>query len=129
MTGHKPHPPSGLPKAPPQRNERHIVSEEWSGPLPPPGALAQFNAILPNGAERIMQMVEQEQAHRIETERMIIQAEIDDTRLGKRIGAVMTLACVGGAIYVAHIGAPWQIAAAIVGVPVMALIDRIVHRR
>ncbi|MCK9515378.1 MAG: DUF2335 domain-containing protein [Ottowia sp.] len=33
-----------------------ILSAEWQGPLPPPGALQQFDQIIPDGAERIMQM-------------------------------------------------------------------------
>lgn len=74
-----------------------------------------------------MRLVEQEQAHRFELERKAVEAEIKDAQTGKIIGAVMTLVCAGGAIYIAHIGGPWQIGVAIVGVPVMALISRLVR--
>lgn len=76
-----------------------------------------------------MRLVEQEQAHRFEIERKAVDAEIKDARTGKLIGAAMTLVSVGGAIYIAHIGGPWQIGVAIVGVPVMALISRLVRGR
>ncbi|WAR43739.1 DUF2335 domain-containing protein [Methylomonas rapida] len=38
------------------------VSVGWSGPLPPPAALEQFDTIIENGAERIFKMAEAEQS-------------------------------------------------------------------
>lgn len=35
----------------------------YSGPIPPASELAKYNEIIPNGAERIMQMAERTQAH------------------------------------------------------------------
>lgn len=69
-------PSSPKPSSPPNGT---VVSANWSGPLPPPGALQQFNVIIPNGAERIMAMVEQEQAHRIAIESKALRAEVVDT--------------------------------------------------
>ncbi|NIC43108.1 DUF2335 domain-containing protein [Aquabacterium sp. A08] len=106
---------------------RHLVAANWSGPLPPPDALAQFNDIIPNGAERIMGMVENEQAHRIDMDRKAMRAEIWDTLGGKLLGAVMTLAAMAGAVYTAYIGAHWAVSVAIVGVPIMALIGKFVR--
>ncbi|MCL2659595.1 MAG: DUF2335 domain-containing protein [Acidobacteriaceae bacterium] len=39
-----------------------------SGPLPPPDVLTQYDQVVPNGAERIMAMAEQQSRHRIELE-------------------------------------------------------------
>jgi uncharacterized membrane protein len=42
-----------------------LQAQQWTGPLPPPAALEQFERVIPGGAERILRMAEQEQAHRI----------------------------------------------------------------
>ena len=39
-------------------------SEAFSGPIPPPDLLEKYNNIIPNGADRILAMAEQQQAHR-----------------------------------------------------------------
>ena len=103
------------------------MAANWSGPLPPPAALAQFNEIIPNGAERIMAMVEQEQAHRIAMDQKAQRAEVWDTLGGKVLGATMALAAMAGAIYTAFIGAHWVVSVAIVGVPITALIGKFVR--
>ena len=115
------------PTAPKHETASHVVAANWSGPLPPPAALAQFNEIIPNGAERIMSMVEQEQSHRIAMDRAALRAEVWDTLGGKVLGAVMTLAAVAGAVYTAFIGAHWAVSVAIVGVPITALIGKFVR--
>jgi uncharacterized membrane protein len=106
-----------------------VVSANWSGPLPPPGALQQFNTIIPNGAERIMSMVEHEQAHRIAIETKAMQAEVSDAIMGKVLGALMTIAAIVGAVYTAYIGAHWTVSVAIVSVPITALIGKFVRAR
>jgi uncharacterized membrane protein len=119
------------PPAPPseQPSNGQVVSANWSGPLPPPGALQQFDAIIPNGAERIMGMVEREQQHRIEMDKATVKAEIFDTIGGKVLGAVMMLAAVAAAVYTASIGAHWAVSVAIVGVPITALIGRFINSK
>lgn len=47
------------------------------GPLPDPEALEQYDRIVPNGAERIMQMAENQAAHSHEMERSSLAANID----------------------------------------------------
>lgn len=43
---------------------RQEMSVQFSGPIPPPALLKQYNEALPDGAERIVQMAEQQSAHR-----------------------------------------------------------------
>jgi uncharacterized membrane protein len=40
------------------------VSSSFSGPLPPPNLLAQYNEVLPDGANRIVTMAERQAKHR-----------------------------------------------------------------
>ena len=46
-----------------------IVGQTFSGPLPPPDALKRYSDIIPNGAERIMAMAEEQSKHRRELEK------------------------------------------------------------
>jgi hypothetical protein len=41
----------------------------WRGILPPPHMLAEYNDVVPGGAERLFMLVEREQANRIDNER------------------------------------------------------------
>ena len=40
------------------------ASYSFMGPIPPPGILAGYNNVIPNGADRVIMMAEKEQAHR-----------------------------------------------------------------
>ena len=76
-----------------------------------------------------MSMVEKEQQHRINMEKVAVKAEIWDTIGGKVLGSIMTLASVAGAIYIAQIGAHWAVSVAIVGVPITALIGKFIKSK
>ncbi len=41
-----------------------IMHQSFSGPIPPPTILKEYNQIIPNGAERIMAMAEAQSEHR-----------------------------------------------------------------
>jgi len=110
----------------PNQNSSQIVSAQWQGPLPPPEALANFDQIIPNGAERIMKMVEDEQAHRISYEQAHLNALAGDTRRGHYIGLAISVASIAGAVYAASLGAHWSVSIALVGVPILGIIRAIV---
>lgn len=107
------------------QHEKHkiVTSQQWTGPLPPPSALDQFNQIIPNGAERIMRMVEQEQAHRIKHEESSLQASVRDMERRHWIGGAISMAAIAGAVYTAYIEAHPSVSTALVGVPLFAVIN------
>ena len=45
--------------------EQIVIAQQFSGPIPPPDALAQYNNIVPGAAERILKMAENQAAARI----------------------------------------------------------------
>jgi hypothetical protein len=49
-----------------QTLERHVVEETvtWTGPLPPPSAVREYETILPGTCERILTLTERQAAHR-----------------------------------------------------------------
>lgn len=93
----RPNPAQAAAAAKPQGHTILTQAQHWAGPLPPPGALEQFNDIIPNGAERIMTMVEQEQVHRIKHETTILDATVRDTRRGHWMGGAISMASIAGA--------------------------------
>ena len=106
-----------------------VTQQQWSGPLPPPAALAQFNNIIPNGAERIVVMVEREQQSRQDLDKQAIFAQIQDTQRGHYIGAFIAALAIGASVYTAYIGAHWSVSVALVSLPIAAIINSIRGKR
>jgi uncharacterized membrane protein len=102
------------------------ASAQWAGPLPDPKSLSAFNAIIPDGAERIMRMTEKEQDHRIEFENSRLRLISEDTKRGHFIGLVISMAAIAAAVYTTLIGAHWSVSVALVGVPVLGIVRAIV---
>jgi uncharacterized membrane protein len=98
----------------------------WSGPLPPPGALQQFDAIIPDGANRIMTMIESEQQHRIEHENKRLTVLAADTRRGHWLGGTISVTAIAGAVGSVYLHAPAAVSIALVGIPVLGMIKAIV---
>lgn len=98
----------------------------WSGPLPPPGALQQFDAIIPDGANRIMQMIEREQEHRQEHERQVFNTLAADTRRGHWIGGTISVISIVGAVGAVFLHAPATVSIALVGIPVLGMIKAVI---
>lgn len=104
------------------------MSAQWQGPLPPPGALEQFDRIIPNGAERIMVMCEKEQDARLSVEKAFATTEVAVEVGGRIVGAILVLACLGAAIWSIHIGADWKVTLGFLSVPVMGTLAKLFDR-
>ena len=72
-----------------------------SSPLPEPSELAAYNAIIPNGADRLLKMVEAQSAHRVEIERIMIAGKESQARRGQYFGLIIGLAGLFCATYAA----------------------------
>lgn len=72
-----------------------MLATSWSGPLPPPEVLQQFEIVLPGSAERLFKMVEHKQVE----ERRLNTAVIHRDWVGAVVAAVIGLALVGASIY------------------------------
>ena len=89
---------------PPKKQEikqivSEVVAESFSGPLPPPSMLSQYNQIVPGAAERIIAMAERQAQHRQNIENKVIDSDIGNSRLGLHYGLIIGLAAViGGTI-------------------------------
>ena len=64
-----------------------VVAEQFSGPLPHPKHLREYDAILPGAADRILDMAEASLKQNIEANQKALEADIEDRRRGMRYGA------------------------------------------
>lgn len=65
------------------------VSEQFSGPMPHPRHLKDYDDILPGAAERLLSMAERNLAHNVAMDQQVLAAEIADRKLGMILGASM----------------------------------------
>jgi uncharacterized membrane protein len=116
--------------------QQTLIAQNWSGPLPPPEALARFDQIIPNGAERILRMTEQEQAHRLATESAALNANIQASReaqaqakTGQFAGAIVSVLAILSAIASAWLGAHPTVSIALVSVPILGMVKALIGTR
>lgn len=79
---------------------------QYSGPLPPPEVLRQFDEIVPNGAERIFNVFEQQTEHRIKLERHVANSELRRSWWGLIFGFVIAMTTITGGCLVAAYVSP-----------------------
>lgn len=82
------------------------VSIVRSGPLPEPGQLAAYNQIIPNGADRIMRMAEQQSAHRVQLETIVVVSQQRQASRGQVFGLIIGITGLMLATYAALHGQP-----------------------
>ncbi|MBW1999257.1 MAG: DUF2335 domain-containing protein [Deltaproteobacteria bacterium] len=80
-----------------------IESVGFSGPLPPPQILAQYNETVPGAAERIITMAETQSKHRQALESAVIESDIRQSKTGLVFGFIIGMtAIVLGAVCVLY---------------------------
>ena len=71
-----------------QRTE--ITATSFSGPLPPPQILEAYNNVVPDGANRILRMAEEQSKHRMSMETHVTRSESRRADFG--LGAALVVA-------------------------------------
>jgi uncharacterized membrane protein len=84
-----------------------------SGPLPTPESLEKYNGIIPNGAERIMNMAEVQASHRIEIEKVVVLNQVKQSSRGQIFGFIIALVGLASSIFLAMNG--FQLVATTIG--------------
>ncbi len=82
-----------------------VVHQEYRGLLPHPDELRAYNEIVPDAAERILAMAEQQAAHRRSLEATAIMEQLAQSRRGQVYAFItsMTALAVGGVLgYFGH---------------------------
>ncbi len=83
-----------------------------------------FNDVIPNGADRIMSMVEKEQDVRLKIEKKASDVEALIAIGGRLIGALLLVVLIGAAIWSIHVGADWKVTTALLGIPLLTLVAK-----
>lgn len=118
-----PEPGDPSDSSPESESPEEIYREAFfRGPLPPPALLEQFDRIEPGAADRIIQMAEQEQAHRheLESRRHEHEAAIERgnqslERRGQTFGFVLALIVLLGGLTLLVLGQSVQGFALVIG--------------
>lgn len=81
-----------------------IQTRSFSGPLPPPDTIAEYNQSIPNGAERIMAMAERQSAHREQLEDQVVRGNIASQTRGSYFAFVLALVALLGGFFLIYTG-------------------------
>ncbi len=99
-------------------SERTVIACGFSGPLPPPQVLAQYDEIQAGFADRIVAMAENQALHRQQSEKLAIEAEINDDRrqrretfIGQILGFILALAIILIAATSIYLNPTWPVGA------------------
>ena len=84
------------------------------GPLPDAETLAEYSVLIPNGADRIMKMAEQQLQHRMSMENSVVKGQMLQSNIGQILAFLIGLAAIGAATYCIVTGHEW--AGSILGV-------------
>lgn len=111
------------------RQRRQVVRASWEGPIPPPALIEQYNAIIPNGAERIMRMAEKAQDADIEMHRGWLKTNARGQRLGAAISIIALVLAASLSAFALYMSAPvafYALPAALLSVPVFSVIKALI---
>lgn len=116
-----------------------LQTQMYQGPVPHPDILRGFDDLVPGAAERLIALAENESIHRRELESRSMEANIQAQQrqlgmgeyqgravfrsdaIGQVLGAIVSLFCIGGAVYLALNGQPW-VAGILGGLPLAAIV-------
>ena len=101
----------GIPKQKKQQIIRSLVvtmHKTHIGPLPDPETLTQYSAIIPNGAERIMQMAEKQLDHRMKMENKVVGGQMLQSNIGQILAFLIGIAALGASTYCIVSGYEWS---------------------
>jgi uncharacterized membrane protein len=82
-------------------------AESFSGPMPHPRHLNEYEKTLPGSAERILSMAEKEQNHRHRQEDRIVGSQVRNSMFGLCFALILSIGMLIGATYCAIINQPW----------------------
>ncbi len=68
-----------------------IKEEAFEGPIPPPSLFREYEAILPGSADRILNLAEKQQTHRIEIEKSAVNSQMKQGERGQIFGFIIFL--------------------------------------
>ncbi len=118
--------PEPEPKPEPENVIQAVVRAEvrrafFSGPLPPPEALDRYNEIVPGAADRIIKLAEDQQKHRHQQEKTVIESNTQNATSGQRYAFWLAVLVIASANVFAYAGWPiWAFVLIVYGITALA---------
>jgi len=78
----------------------------YSGPIPSPGMLDEFNKVMPNGADRVMRMAEEQSQHRMRLETATVTSQNKQGERGQYFAIASVMALIFAGVAVCYLGCP-----------------------
>ncbi len=94
---------------------RAAIEISYSGPLPPPEALAKYEQILPGAADRILRMAEEQSAHRQHLEKVVIGSNSSTQQRGLVCAFIIAMSAICGGVWLSLKGMSGTGLTAIIG--------------
>ena len=87
-------------------DDRRVVVQQqsFSGPIPPPDALAHYERVVPGAARMIIEMADRQAKHRQNLEGRVIHSDVSNARLGLWFGLIIGLAGISAGTFLAYTG-------------------------
>lgn len=95
--------PPSTPTAPPTF-QTHITGVQYSGPIPPPAMLGEYDKIVPGAADRMLKMAELQEAHRHSLEKAHVHGNLISQYVGQVSGLLIGLAGIGSGTFLLYSG-------------------------
>lgn len=83
------------------------LSTSFSGPLPPPAQLKEYDNVVPGAAERIIALAENQSGHRQALEKQVVSGGVTRERNGQMMGFVVAMTGMLGGFYLIATGFSW----------------------
>jgi uncharacterized membrane protein len=99
-----------------------------SAPLPDPSELSAYNQVIPNGADRILKMAEDQSAHRIDIEKTVVKSQQVQAFCGQLFALIIGITGLSLATYAAVQGHP-GFGGAIGGATLVSLVSSFLYTR
>lgn len=84
-----------------------LSQEVFSGPLPHPEVMRQYEEVVPGSAERILTMAEEQSRHRISMESKIIPGQQRESSRGQIFGFILCLLLITVGTYAIYCDHEW----------------------
>ena len=81
--------PKPLTATTPPKGQPIAVHQSFSGPIPAPDLLRQYDTVIPGAAERILSMAERDAKHQQDIEQLAIKYATSETRRGQWFGLII----------------------------------------
>lgn len=124
---------------PPEEKEERIQSilvrrQQFSGPLPPPNILAEYDKIVPGAAEEIIRMSSEQRRHTMGIEKSLAESEINRVRRALDLaeksntrGTWLVVFIVGVALLSIILKAHPSVSIAFLGLPIVMALKHLLY--